>query len=289
MKLALRLAFLMINIAGLSFAENSSENQPMHHSKKVFMDTTNHKLYWPKNKPVWIRLAESAEPDAPSYLLSPDSSGNKAASGIMLDKSGIQTLRWFNKVKGDTVRFRFVCDGEGPECVLRSPHRLPFGPKRKMWFGTNMEEMIDSWDNLSGVDSVFISFDNFPFKPISSYGPKDLSEKWKTCSFYAIDKVGNPSPIYHENVSFDLTPPQTCFQTAIASDSLFSKKTQIRLYSKDSLSGVAEILFRFDSASNWTKQKDIVRFTGLSDGAHSLEYYAIDNAGNKEKPQVLRF
>jgi len=292
MKRIWKITAVLSCLASFSFAHTQNPpltNPVLQHAKKVYVDSADRKVFWPQDKPFWLRIAESAESGAASYLLVPETKGAGPSSGIMLDKSGIQTLRWFNKVKGDTVRFRFVCDGEGPSCVFHSPFRLPFSPRPVHWFGTNMEGMIDSWDRLSGVDTVFLSFDNGPYRPLSAWSPKDLSEQWRTCDFYAIDRVGNVSTVSRENIRFDLTAPKTRLQATGSVDSIFSARSEVRLYAIDTLSGVKEILCRFDTTGRYFQVKDVVRFDKLSDGAHSMEYYATDLVGNKEQSHSFRF
>ncbi len=39
------------------------------HPHKVYVDTVDGKLYWPADKPFWVRLAVSPDDNAPSFLL----------------------------------------------------------------------------------------------------------------------------------------------------------------------------------------------------------------------------
>jgi hypothetical protein len=45
---------------------------PASHPKKAYLDPVQNKVFWPLEKPVWIRLAESADKNATSYLLTKD-------------------------------------------------------------------------------------------------------------------------------------------------------------------------------------------------------------------------
>ena len=71
---------------------------------KVYVDSVNNKLYWPMDKPFWVRLAVSPDADAPSYLLqrvTPDSEINTDQynkQGIALEIRNGQFIRWFNYV-----------------------------------------------------------------------------------------------------------------------------------------------------------------------------------------------
>jgi hypothetical protein len=61
----------------------------------------------------------------------------------------------------------------------------------------------------------------------------------------------------------------------------------VTLAASDSCSGVSEVHYKVDSGSEQTVSGDTASITLTDDGTHSIEYWAVDNAGNVEALKTL--
>jgi hypothetical protein len=281
-------ALLLVSIFGAIAAEKPSLPQLPAIHQKVYFDTLHQKVYWPPNKPFWLRIAETAG-GSPSYpLIAGDEfTGDNAPMSCGL--SGIQSIRWYNAARKDTVTVKFVCDAEAPACKLKmdSAHRFVSGICT--WFGGDIKAGFTATDRLSGVEQIVVSIDDAPFKPLKEQTIAFTEEKPYSCRYYAVDRVGNVSKVESTNFCVDLTPPSTHLTGIGSTDSLFTGSQTLHLVSLDSLSGVREIRYGFDQSDHLAPVKDIVSVKGLKDGKHVLYYCATDNVGNTEKLKSFGF
>jgi len=146
------------------------------------------------------------------------------------------------------------------------------------WFVSNATVSLNASDSLSGVAAISYRIDAGPWKDYS--GPFLVSEGTHTIEFFAVDMAGNEEAIRSITVSVDTIAPSSIADLSGQSgaNGWFVSNVSVSLNASDATSGVAAIWYRVDSGG-WTL------FAGpfvLTEGRHSLDYYAVDRAGNAE-------
>jgi hypothetical protein len=89
----------------------------------------------------------------------------------------------------------------------------------------------------------------------------------------------------------DTTPPETTIRVGspkhvVGATIYVSSSTSFSLSATDDLSGVKETKYRIDG-KEWKNYVEEFNLSGYSDGAHEIEYYSVDNAGNNEAKKIL--
>lgn len=262
---------------------------------KVYVDSVNNKLYWPMDKPFWVRLATSPDPDAPSYLLqrvTPDSeitTDQYNKQGIALEIRNGQFIRWFNYVTKANTELEFFSDGDPPVTKATCTGAPTTVIADKTYYGVGLRCSLASQDELSGVDTTYVSVNNEPWKPYT--GELSLNKEMDVVfRYYATDKVGwaeTPSAL---RFTVDLTPPATTHAIeGNAIGTVLSSQAKFRITSGDTLSGVAIVNARFDKQDFKPVTDEQVAVDALPDGDHTLSYYAVDKVENKETEHVIPF
>jgi PKD repeat protein len=117
--------------------------------------------------------------------------------------------------------------------------------------------------------------------------------------FVAYDDAGHYSFSRHLDLRIDLAAPST--QASLNGEAnpaywptWFTGPVQVHLSAQDgntghARSGVQRLAYRLDGGA-WREQSGVtLGFTVSSDGAHTLEYYAVDNVGNQESHHTITF
>jgi len=118
-----------------------------------------------------------------------------------------------------------------------------------------------------------------------------------TISYYSVDLIGNKETIKMYPVSVDLTPPESQLQISspmfqLGDKTLITSGTKIVLTAFDPevngvACGVASIFYRLFDSTDTPFTVYTSSFTlNLPDGERIIEYYSVDNLGNREKPKT---
>jgi hypothetical protein len=265
------------------------------HPHKVFADTVNNKLYWPMDKPFWVRLAVSPDADAPSFLLqrvTPESeitTEKYDKEGIALEIKDGQFIRWFNYVTKQNTNLEFFSDGEPPITKATCTGAPIVVDPARTFYGVGLHCSLASVDELSGVDTTYLSIDGAPYKPYTAGLTLD-KEKDVVLRYYADDRVGWAETPQKMMFTVDLTPPVTTH--AVAGNAIgyvLSSQARFTIASSDKLSGVATIHARFDKQDFNLIVNGQINVENLPDGDHTLSYYSIDRVENRETEHVIPF
>ena len=265
------------------------------HPHKVFVDAPNNKLYWPMDKPFWVRLAVSPDADAPSYLLqrvTPDSEISTEKydkQGIELEIQNGQFIRWYNYVTKQNTNLEFYSDGDPPITKATCSGAPTYVDGLKTFYGVGLHCALASEDDLSGVETTYQSLDGAPY---AAYA-KDLvfdREKPVVFRYYAVDRVGYAEKPQALKFIVDLTAPTTTHAIAgNAIGTVLSTQAKFTIASTDALSGVSIVRARFDKQEFAPVKDGQVTVESLPDGDHTLSYYAVDRVDNRETEHVVPF
>jgi hypothetical protein len=131
-----------------------------------------------------------------------------------------------------------------------------------------------------------------------SHGQNDMAGQ-NDVYFVAYDGVGQATASRHLDLRIDLAPPATTPSLNNEANpanwpAWFTTPVQVRLAAEDGAtgrarSGVREVRYRVDGGGWQTQGGSVASFTISSDGAHTVEYYAVDSVGNQEGSRTVSF
>ncbi len=144
---------------------------------------------------------------------------------------------------------------------------------------------LSSTDAASGVAKIEYRIDGGVWSayqtPFSLQG-----EGAHTIDYRATDNAGNVEAAKTLSVTVDETAPETRMTmsdgTPYGQGVVVTAKTTVTLSVADNLSGIRGVYYRFDDAPTWVSYGGAFDLATLAYGRHSLQYYSVDNVGNKE-------
>lgn len=283
---------LCANWFSVQSQETTYAPQPKHEIK-VFEDKENNHIYWPIDMPVFIRLSNSPQDNAPSFLLEAlDNQGKdqkRENEGIRLEMQGNQFVRWINAISREEIQYRFFCDAEPPKVSHTYKVANRHTRSDKLFFGKELNLELQATDDFSGVEVIFYSLDGSAFIPYTQ--PISLNtEKNNNIRYYAVDRVGYASELVTLVFQTDHTPPVSKHTTENNFiDEILSDATTIKLEAVDELSGVKRIFYSFNNTENFSTYRSPLSISALQHGTNTLYYYAEDHVGNKEEIRSFGF
>ncbi|TMA00927.1 MAG: PKD domain-containing protein, partial [Methanobacteriota archaeon] len=146
------------------------------------------------------------------------------------------------------------------------------------WFVSNVTVILNATDALSGIANLSYRIDNGSWQAYSA--PFLLAEGLHQVDFLAIDLAGNVEVLQSLNVAIDTTPPisSAIVSGTLGSNGWYVSNATISLTAIDATSGIARIVYRIDGGV-WTNYSG---FFVVSEGTHTIEFFAIDLAGITE-------
>jgi hypothetical protein len=146
------------------------------------------------------------------------------------------------------------------------------------WFLSSIAIEIRGNDMVSGIDSIMYQLDGAIWT--NYYSSVEVSQQGEhSISFYAIDHAGNQAEPVNLTFRIDsVLPTARCNVTGEqGQNGWFVGALSVNLTGLDDLSGITALMYRLDGTS-WSEYSgDILIET---EGQHTLEYFAIDLAGN---------
>ncbi len=287
-KVNIPVALLLI----LSVGSNAQEQ--LKHEKKIYISPEN-RIYVNKSLPIYIRIATSPEPNAQSYQLRSEET-SKYSNPMFFDTEGRNTIRHPWMVDSVTrkvilplqdVIFPVYADGVPPVTVLKLNNASHYFKNGITYFGKGLKINVEAKDTVSGVETTYLSINQSPYQDIVSAPKTFEEEKEYRLAYYSVDHVGNVESPKFEKFYIDLLPPVTSYEIIGEKKGNFlSSKAFIKLTSKDSLSGVNRILVSINGGPERIYSIPIP-LSLLKDSNSKIQYYAIDNVGNKEVAKVI--
>ncbi|MCD1295028.1 hypothetical protein CUJ83_08465 [Methanocella sp. CWC-04] len=137
-----------------------------------------------------------------------------------------------------------------------------------------------------GVANISYRIDNGPVVVVNgSTAILNVPDGIYSLEYWGTDKVGNVEYSHGETIKKDTQDPVTSLDPPTGNDSWYI--IQPRLKASDNLSGIYRLYYMIDSGSwNWTGPT--IRID-VPDGSHTLKYYSVDIAGNREGTHTAAF
>jgi hypothetical protein len=150
------------------------------------------------------------------------------------------------------------------------------------WYVTDVVVTLTATDDISGVAGIQYSFEGSIWYEYT--GPFTITYEGLTILFFnAVDVAGNTEQTKFVEIFIDKTSPTTNLNIGtpqyVDVDTFVSSNTQFTLTMSDSISGMQSTLYRIDGGE-WTGYAPFYLFG--EDGAHTIEYFSVDVAGNEE-------
>ena len=142
------------------------------------------------------------------------------------------------------------------------------------WYVSDITVTFYAIDNYSGVNHTGWSIDTVTYA--ASYDEPLTFQLvgLYNLSFHSFDNAGNPETIKRIQIKQDTNAP---FSSANRSGQLFT------ISAIDNTSGVDRTMYRIDNGT-WLNYNRSFNIEGA--GNHTIEYYSIDNAGNREDIKI---
>lgn len=264
----------------------------MPHQKKIYTSDDG-RIYINKHLPVYLWMSSSPDENAPKYrLISEDS--KEYTNPLYFDTEGYNTVRTPSKVDTltkraifplDDIIFEVYADGLPPVVKHKFKGTRPFFNRSKAIIKGDATIELNAYDAVSGVEKVYFSLNGEPFKeynePIALTSAGDY-----TLRYYSVDKVGNAQTTKVVEFSVDQKPPKSSF--IIEGDSsgeVISGRSKIVISAEDEYAGLKSIKYKIDNGKEQIyKYKLFAKY--LTEGEHTITYYAEDNVGNIEDRQI---
>ncbi|MFY0686558.1 MAG: hypothetical protein JXQ90_05305 [Cyclobacteriaceae bacterium] len=264
--------------------------QPSH-----YVDSAGH-LYWNKNAPVYLFISDNPEGSDSQRLTSERS--QKYADPLYLDTEGINFIRTRNAVDPETkevmlgteVMFEIYADGIAPKTRIEYDNKVSYKDNDgTQYYKAGLTIDITATDNLSGIEKVSYGLNGDSpsnFTETIQFGTSGIY----TLKYSSIDKVGNKEDIQEIRFAVDMSAPVSDLTiNGITEDNIVGVNSKAYIEAFDSLAGTRMVYYKFDSGSYVNYDGKILPLDRLTEGNHTITYYAIDNVTNEEVPKTFEF
>ena len=261
-----------------------SAQKPEEHKKTSYTDSLGRYIIQ-VDLPLYLYASTSPD-ETPRQLERKDIKENKP---IYLDGPGVHYIRHQDNVNHRSEFFELFADGFAPKTTILLTGAQTVVSNGVTYFGKNLSASLSATDELSGVKQIYLSTDNVNFAPYRSIDTS--KEGTYNLSFYAVDNVGNVETVKKKDYVLDFSAPVTNHNIeGLIKNEIIAKNGKITLVSNDNLSGVERIMYRFNNEPEKVyKPGALIPFTHLTDGMHTLYYYAEDRVKNKETEKSVSF
>lgn len=263
--------------------------------KKMYVDSSG-RVYFQKLAPVYFFVGTDPNDKNHSKPLQSETTP-KYANPMYLDAEGLNTFRSPYAVDPTTkkvvlpkqdVIFELYADGHPPVTHISYGTTRVLNRSGKVYINGKAQITLASRDEISGVDKIFYSIDSAEYAEYKTPIILDNSKEY-IIKYYAFDHVGNVEPLKTVKLVIDRSKPKTSFEfKGDKFENVLAGNASIVFHTNDNSSGINKLTMVLDG-------KPLERFAGtihastLGQGDHKIEFYAEDNVGNQEDPQVYEF
>ncbi len=262
------------------------------HKKKIYKDQEG-KVFVNKALPVYLSVSTDVEGSDSEVL---EGKNPTYSSPMYLDSEGYNTIRSPWQVDPETketvypkaeVIFELYADSKPPQTKIdyESEGLKNINDKVVMKTGT---VSLSASDETSGIEAIYYSLDNGTFNKYSN--PINLTEEKTTViKYYAVDHVGNVEEVSSVVVLVDNSAPiSTLSIEGDQSEDVLSARSTVLLEAKDNNAESSKIFYTIDDGRTYVYTKPI-SIANLSEGEHTITYFAVDNVDNNEEKRTYSF
>ncbi|MEP1033670.1 hypothetical protein [Ekhidna sp.] len=282
--------FIISALSFLFFELQAQESAK--HEKKIFKDGDG-KVYVNKDLPVYLSISSSPDGSDRQIL---EGKNPMYSSPMYLDSEGYNTIRSPWQVDPETkkvvspkaeVIFELYADSKAPKTKINYESGNVSNKDGKVTMKSG-SVLLTASDETSGIAAIYYSIDNAPFQQYTN--PINLSEeKSNSMQYYAVDNVGNAEEILTANIIIDNSAPVSNLDIdGDLSDDVLSVRSTIQLEALDNSSEKTKIFYTIDDGKTYLFSKPI-SMAGLSEGEHTITYFAVDDVDNNEEKKIYSF
>lgn len=282
------LLVLLFTIYTTSFARGQEQLQ---HDKKVFVDE-NDRVYVNMDLPMYFYFSTEQKKSSKKYQIKSEVKP-KLTDPVEFRNEGHKsvTITYQEMPNGGRmpVNLDFHVDGSAPTSKSVYSSKMKYQATDIKLYSKDLKVDITSKDGRSMVAAVYFSLNGQPFQKYQNTLSFSKEAEY-TLKYYAVDNVGNVEKVHNEKFVLDGSPPSSQYVVNGPSvDNTLAPEAKIELKGEDKTAGVNAIKFSLNGSS-FDDYKEPISLKSLTDGKHSLQFYAIDNLGikeNKEAPENL--
>lgn len=259
--------------------------QQLPHTKKMYVGE-NQKLYVHESMPIYLFM--STTPDVKDAKRMHSQEQPKHGNPMSLDGHGIHYMKHQDDQKEVEVKFEIYADGIAPKTKYDF-NGIKTVKKGEIYYGKSLSISLKASDEMSGIGNTYFSINGEPFQKYTSEIPCTDEGKNYKIQFYSTDNVGNVEKTKTINVTVDSKSPNTSYK--IHGDSyknVISNRSTFSLNVDENGSGNAVTYFSIDGGRD-VVFKNLIYVAYLPEGEHSISYYSIDEANNKEEKKTYTF
>ena len=249
--------------------------------------------------PVTVTLTPTdlaSGPAATYYRL--DAGGWISGTKAMVSSEGTHSLAFYSRDYAGNVEASQAISVN----IDVTPPLPPFGLSAQPvgWTKTNAFTVTwSSFPDLSGIGGAYYKLNAEPASPTDGTyvagatnqltGIQVPGEGKHTVYLWLRDGAGNANHltrnVLNQALWLDTTPPTTTYVLtgSLGLNGWYTSPVQVGLTAVDALSGVDRYFHRIIGVSDWAEGR---LFTITTSGRHSIQYYAVDAAGNEESPKT---
>lgn len=185
--------------------------------------------------------------------------------------------------------YSVIVDGTPPEGIATVEGSV-YMKNREVYITRESAIILWAEDDLSGVDNIYVRLDDMDFMAYTE--PVIITEEgFHTAETYAVDNVGNTTPVFTVHGYVDSTPPSVSIVPAedfvvVGNENYTNRNNEYTVRAHDASSGVQNILVSFDGSGYVSYT---VPFKVQISGFHTVSVKAVDNLGNSSAPTELSF
>lgn len=161
------------------------------------------------------------------------------------------------------------------EIVIGYPHLVQNG---NLYVNSSTHIQLNATDKGLGIDYTSLKVDNEPWMNFSipfTLSGHDEGKHW--IHYFTVDNTGNIEATETKPVTLDDLPPTTICNPP---EGEYYGSVNVNFTSEDNAVGVKETYYRTSSEERWIEYTGPFTITGQ--GYHEIQYYSIDNLGNRE-------
>jgi len=273
-------------------AQVFSQEQPTY-QKKVYVSPDG-KMFINKDLPVYLWLSTSPDNTSEKYRLWSEESA-KYSNPLYFDAEGYNSFRSPSAVDTSTrkiimpkqdIVFEIYADDIAPVTKIEYNNTVVYSHEGKINIGGGASIILKANDLLSGVENIYYSLDGAAYMPYKSE-ITFAAEKEYILKYYSVDNVGNVEKTHELSLKYDKSMPVTKLEIeGDQFENILSGRAKIILKTEDA--GIKQIYYSIDSGMQKVYLSPILA-EYISQGEHSIRYFAIDHVGNKELEKNYSF
>ena len=286
----------VIFLAGLVIPAFLQGQDQLKHEKKIYVSPGG-KMYINKALPLYVRIATSPDDSAKTWLLHSEQTA-RYSNPMYLDTEGYNTFRSPSAVDTVTKKpvyplqdiiFEVYSDSRAPLTTIGYGDARTYSKEGRLYVNGAVSVTLKAADAMSGVENIYYSIDNASYIKYSV--PLDLeNEKQYNIKYYAVDNVGNVEKLHETILNIDKSAPVSGWEVSgDLYEDMISNRSKIILKSEDAAGiGVDNIYYKMDDGTE-KKYVSPILAAYLSQGEHTMKFYATDKVGNKEEENIFEF